>query len=73
MTMSLSDVPRGKRVTIVSLNLAKHFANRLTSLGLVPGARIRVIDNSLPQTSLIECLGTRLALGRGIPDFIDVR
>lgn len=71
--MVLSEVPRGKRVTVVSLNLGEESVARLSSLGLVPGARIRVIDDSIPKTSVIECLGARLALGRGIPDFVEVR
>lgn len=70
--MSLSQVSNGERVTIVSLNVAAS-ANRLMSLGLVPGARIRVIDNSMSKTSLIECKGSRLALGRGLPDLIEVK
>ena len=71
--MRLSDVPSGKRVVIVDLNLGEESVTRLTSLGMVPGARIRVIDNSIPKTSIIECLGTRLALGRGVPDFVEVK
>lgn len=71
--MSLSQVPKGEKVTIVSLNLPESGIKRLTSLGLIPGARIRVLNNSLTETSLIECKGSRLALGRGLPRFIEVK
>lgn len=71
--MSLSQAPKGARVTIVSLNLQEAEMNRLTALGLIPGTRIRIIDNSAADTSLIECKGVRLALGRGLPLLIEVK
>ena len=71
--MTLSSVPNGKLVTVVAVNLGDESVLRLSSLGVVPGARIRVVYNSTPKTSVIECLGARLALGRGIPDYVEVR
>jgi len=71
-TMSLSKVSKGQKVTIVSINLSENGVNRLSALGLVPGTRIRVIDNSLVGTSCIECRGAKLALGRGLPDYVEV-
>ena len=71
--MTLSSVKNGKRVTIVSINLGDESVVRLSSLGLVPGAKIRVVYNSMPKVSVVECLGSRFALGRGIPDFVEVR
>lgn len=71
--MSLAQVSNGDRVTIVSLNMTESGALRLYAMGLVPGTQIRVIDNSLAETSLIECRGTRLAIGRGLPRRIEVR
>ncbi len=70
--MLLSKVPNGKFVVIDNIKLGEESTTRLSSLGLVPGARIRVICNSTPKTSVIECLGARLALGRGIPNFVEV-
>ena len=61
------------RVTIDSLDLGENGLLRLSSMGLFPGARIRVIDNSRPDTSIVECRGTRLALGRGLAHRIFVR
>ncbi len=71
--MLLSEALNNQKVTIVSLNLSDERSNRLTSLGLFPGSRIRVIDNSIKKTSVIECKGSRLALGRGLSDFIVVK
>ena len=61
------------RVTIDSLDLGENGLLRLSSMGLLPGARVRVIDNSRPDTSIVECRGTRLALGRGLAHRIFVR
>ena len=71
--MTLSNVPNGKSVDIVAVSMGEGSVIRLSSLGLFPGARIRVVCNSTPKVSVIECLGARWALGRGVPDFIEVR
>lgn len=70
--MSLAQVQNGKRVTIISFNLSDAEINRLTALGLTPGSQVRVIDNSMTETSVIECKGVRLALGRRLPCGIEV-
>lgn len=71
--MTLSQVSQGKKVTLVSLNLSEKGSNRLTALGLVPGVQIQLINNSLTDISLIECKGTRLALGRGLSRQVEVK
>ncbi len=71
--MTLAQVAKRQKVTIVSLNTAESTANRLHSLGIIPGAKVRVVDNSLKDAAVVECFGSRLALGRGIAQFIAVK
>ena len=71
--MTLADALKGQKVTIVSMDLTELGVNRLTALGLTPGVRVRVVDNSLKDASIIECRGARLALGRGLARFIVVK
>ncbi len=72
-TMSLAQTKNEERVVISALNLSQNGILRLSSMGLFPGARIRVVDNTRPDTTIIECRGTRLALGRGLSHFIEVK
>lgn len=71
--MALSQVPNGYKVTIVSMNISDTWTRRLNSMGIVPGSRIRVIDNSMKDTSILECRGSKLALGRGLSRFVEVQ
>ncbi len=70
--MSLAEVKNGSEITIRSMNTASNFTSLLISMGLLPGTKIRVIDNSLKNATLINCKGTRLVLGRGLPSEIEI-
>lgn len=71
--MSLKQASNGETVKIVSINASHSYVSRLSALGVLPGREIRVIDNSLCAASLVDCMGARLVLGRGLPDRIIIK
>jgi len=67
----LSSARRGQRVRLVSIKAGHRLSRRLAELGLTPGVVMQVIHkNGGPL--LIAVRGTRLALGRGVADKIQV-
>ncbi len=66
---SLESVPPGSRVKVKYIMGGWNAANRLASMGIVPGAEIEVLknDTGYPWTPLIVRVnGVEIALGRGI-------
>jgi len=47
-----------------------HFLSRLASLGFVPGARLKVIQNYGHGPLIVRLMDTQVALGRGEADKI---
>ena len=62
----------GDRVKIVSLNGGSNFRTRLRGMGLNSGSEIEIIQNSFGGKMLIAFEGTRLFLGGGMAQRIDV-
>ena len=62
--MSLTDVKRGRRVRFVASEAGPELYGRLSAMGLVPGAKIEVIQNAMGGPFIIAIGGTRVALGR---------
>ena len=62
----------GNRVRIVSLKGGRHFRARLCGMGLNAGAEIEIIQNRPSGKMLIAFEGTRLFLGGGMAQRIDV-
>mgnify|MGYP000883069921 CR=1 FL=1 len=61
----LSMLPPGSHAVISALPRSPGLARRLISLGLTPGAEVRVLQNRGRGPLIIEVHGARLALGRG--------
>ena len=70
--MSLSKVADGQKVRIVSMNVGRELAQRLASLGMLPGERVEVVQNHLYGAFLLNCRGSRFLLGRGLAHIIQV-
>ena len=70
--MSLERVENGQRVQVVTTNAEGILMGKLASLGIVPGAEIEVLHNSLHGAFVISCKGSRFVLGRGIATAIQV-
>lgn len=71
--MSLSKVDSGKKVSVVSMNAGTILMEKLASLGILPGAEIEMIHNSLHGAFVIGCRGSRLVIGRGVAHIIHVK
>ena len=61
----LSTIAQGNLVRLCTLNVCRELAGRMTSLGLTPGATLRVIQNYGRGPIIINIRGTHVALGRG--------
>jgi ferrous iron transport protein A len=66
-TVSLADLPRGEKCTVVLAAGGHGMVRRLAEMGLTPGTEVRVV-RSAPMHGPIEVSvrGVSLALGRGI-------
>ena len=57
---------------LVSVDAGRGLCGRLTAMGLVPGVEIEVVQNSIWGPFLIEVMGSRIMLGRGMARKITV-
>ncbi len=64
--LQLSTIKAGSFVNIVSVDAGQDLANRLATMGLLPGVQIKVVNNSHPGPFVVEIKGSRVALGRGM-------
>jgi len=62
----LAMVSSGEVVTMVSTRAGWGLTRRLADMGLVPGTKLRVINNQMPGPLIIDLRGSRLVLGHGI-------
>lgn len=62
--MPLTIVQPGRCVRLVAVNAGHGLQGQLTAMGLVPGAEIQVLQNSLQGPFLIAVKGSRIMLGR---------
>lgn len=70
--MSLTQSVNGKTVQVISINASYDHVTRLAAMGILAGAKMQVVNNSLHEAALVECKGTRWAIGRGLPNQIEV-
>jgi Fe2+ transport system protein FeoA len=59
-------VPDGETVRLVGVEAGHGLRARLAAMGLVPGAKLRMMRNSGHGPAVVEVKDTRLALGRGM-------
>ena len=65
-TMRLATVEAGRRVRIVGIQAGQALRARLTSMGLVPGLEIEVIQNGGQGPLVVMVRQGRIVLGRGM-------
>jgi len=70
--MPLTIVQAGRRVRFVTAHAGRGLQGRLAAMGLVPGVEIEVLRNSAQGPFLIAVKGSRIALGRGMAQKIQV-
>lgn len=64
--MPLSMVSAGERARVVEVRGGQGCARRLTSMGLLPGVDLTVVQNAMAGPLIVKLQETRLALGRGM-------
>jgi len=70
--MKLLEVPEGKKVVVKDIIGGYGMKKRLASLGIYPGAKIRVLK-SPPGPLRVEVCKSRFALGKGMASRIFVK
>lgn len=69
----LNLVPAGKEVTVISLDGGDCFMQRVASMGLRSGSRVRVLQGGVSGGPVLLAAGeTRLAIGHGMAEKITV-
>lgn len=71
--MPLAMADEGQEVELVSLTGGRQFQHRLAEMGLVPGAKFRVLTNTRPGPLIISLRGARLMIGYGMVHRVLVR
>jgi ferrous iron transport protein A len=71
-TKHLSQVDEGEIVSIVAIDGGGGLRSRLTTMGLLPKTRIKVVRNGGFGPFVIRIGNSRMALGRGVADKIVV-
>jgi ferrous iron transport protein A len=64
--MPLTIAPRGKEVTLITVYGGRGIRMRLHSLGLIPGVKLRVLNNNGAGPLMVAVMDSRVALGWGM-------
>lgn len=70
--MSLTKVSIGEKVVLNNISYGLNLKKKLQDMGLTPGVKFSIISKTNSGPIIIEVRGSRLALGRGIAEKIDV-
>jgi Fe2+ transport system protein FeoA len=72
MISVLSQIHQGDRVVVESLYEGNELNRRLVSLGFTPGVDVEIMQNFGRGPMIVKVRGTRIALGRGEAEKINV-
>lgn len=64
--MPLSMIKVGEKVKLVSVNAGHGLKSRLTAMGLVPDVEITVASSGYRGPCVIDVMGSKMVLGRGM-------
>ncbi len=64
--MPLAFVKVGSKVILQHIQAGLELKNRMTSLGLIPGIEIEVIQNQQSGPFMIKIRDNKIAIGRGV-------
>jgi len=65
-TMPLAMAGMGHHLRVVKINAGHGLCERLSSMGLVPGAILEVLSNGFRGPMIVAVKGSRVMLGRGM-------
>ena len=68
----LSEVGRGKVVTLVGIQGGRHMRAKLFGMGLLPGTTFTVVSRNGHGPVMLKVKETRLAIGRGMAQMMVV-
>ena len=68
----LSSVGAGQQARLRAVNAGRGLRSRLAAMGLVPGVEFKVISNSAWGPFIVAVKESRVVLGRGMVDRIEV-
>ncbi len=68
----LSELEKDSEGVITSINGDQRFISRVTSIGLTPGCRVRVVKNEKNRPLLVYSRDTMIALNRAECGLIEV-
>lgn len=64
--ISLTELPLGKIAIVFQITSGQGACKRLNELGLIPGARVELVNRISSGPVMIRVKGSKLALGRGL-------
>lgn len=70
--MSLSEVGIGKKVLLNNMHYGLNLKKKLHDMGLTAGVEFSIVSKTNAGPIIIKVRGSRVALGRGIAEKIDV-
>jgi ferrous iron transport protein A len=69
---TLATIRPGQTVRLVRIHAGQHLMSRLAAMGMLPHVEITVVRNSHPGPCVISVRDSKVALGRGMADRIEV-
>ncbi len=72
MLIKLTNLQAGKKAKVVSINGGVGVKTRLQAMGIFPGVYISVIQSLGKGPVIIEAGNTRLAIGRGMAEKVEI-
>lgn len=71
--MPLTLLAPGARARVTLVSGGRMFNQRLAAMGILPGAYVKVVRPNFGGPVLVDVLGTRVALGRGMAQRVHAR
>ena len=70
--MPLTMVSEGGRATLRSIGGGRQMRGRLAAMGLLPGTELEVVQNSGKGPFIVSVRGSRIVIGRGMAERMEV-
>ena len=71
--MPLAMMKPGSSARVAAIRAGRGLCNRLASMGLIPGVEVEVVSNTYRGPVVVAVRDTRLVLGRGMAQAIEMK